>query len=154
MNMPFPPASELIPHRGRAALIDEVLADSEHSIRTAAHISSAHPFFVAGHGVPSWVGIELMAQTIAAHAGLSGRRDQRAPRAGMLLGTRRYQTSTPWFREGARLEILAEREFGDSGGLAACACSIQCDGQTLAQASIIIVEMDAVPAIGQEQRGE
>lgn len=149
----FPPARELIPHRGRAALIDEVLDDAPDSIRTVAYMTATHPFFVAGHGVPNWVGIELMAQTIAAHAGLSGRREQRPPRAGMLLGTRRYQTTTPWFHEGARLEILAQREFGDSGGVAACACRIECEGVLLAQASIIIVEMDDVPAIRQERDG-
>ncbi|MGB9430283.1 MAG: 3-hydroxylacyl-ACP dehydratase [Gammaproteobacteria bacterium] len=141
MSAGFPPVAELLPHRGRAVLIDEVLEDSKDSTLVAAHITRAHPFFVAGLGVPAWVGIELMAQAIAAHAGLDGRRAQQPPRAGMLLGTRRYQTETAYFREGARLEILAQREFGDSGGLAACACRIACDGQTLTRATLIIVEI-------------
>ncbi len=60
----------------------------------------------------------------------------------MLLGTRHYQSMTPYFREGARLEILAEREFGDSGGIGACACTIECEGQTLAKARLIVIEID------------
>jgi predicted hotdog family 3-hydroxylacyl-ACP dehydratase len=133
--------AELLPHKGRAVLIDEVLDDTPDSIRVAAHIRSTHPFFVAGHGVPSWVGIEMMAQAIAAHAGLNGRRQQRGPRAGMLLGTRRYETTTAYFPEGANLEILAAREFGENNGLAACNCDVSCDGHILAKATIIIIEI-------------
>jgi len=144
VNEVYPSAAELLPHQGRAVLIDGVLANSADSIRVTAHITHEHPFFVAGHGVPSWVGIELMAQAIAAHAGMSARRSQQPPRVGMLLGTRRYHTGTLYFREGARLEILAEREYGGAGGIAACACTILCEGRTLAQATLIIIE------IGQE----
>lgn len=143
--------SELLPHKGPAVMIDQVLEDSRDSIRVSARITAAHPFFVAGHGVPNWVGIEMMAQAIAAHAGLNGRREQREPRAGMLLGTRRYETTSPWFEEGANLEILAEREFGDNGGLAACNCRIMQDGQTLATATIIIIEIDEELKGQQEQ---
>ncbi|HVC28822.1 MAG TPA: hypothetical protein VNF48_04660 [Gammaproteobacteria bacterium] len=144
MDVPFPPAAELIPHHGHAILIDEVLINSEHIIRVNALITREHPFYISDYGVPSWVGIELMAQAIAAHAGLKGRRSHQPPRIGMLLGTRRYQSTTPYFHEGERLEILAEQEYGDAGGIAACACTILCDGKTLAQATLIIIE------IGQE----
>jgi predicted hotdog family 3-hydroxylacyl-ACP dehydratase len=145
---------ELLPHKSRAVLIDGVLADAQDSIRVAARIRSTHPFFVAGHGVPSWVGIEMMAQAIAAHAGLTGRREHREPRTGMLLGTRRYETTTAWFEEGAELEILAEREFGENSGLAACNCTVSCDGQTLAKATIIIIEITDEMKAAQEQHRE
>lgn len=141
MNEVFPSAAELLPHQGRAVLIDEVLMDSENSIRVTARITREHPFFVTGHGVPNWVGIELMAQAIAAHAGLSARRSQQPPRVGMLLGTRSYHTETLYFRDGALLEILAKQEYGDTGSIAACACTILCDGLMLAQATLIIIEI-------------
>jgi predicted hotdog family 3-hydroxylacyl-ACP dehydratase len=144
MDASFPPVTELLPHQGRAVMIDAVLSDTEDRIEVAAHISREHPFFVAGHGVPTWVGIELMAQAIAAHAGLSGRRARRPPRNGMLLGTRRYQVETAYFPEGMRLDVCAEREFGDSGadgGVGACTCTIQGGGRILAKATIIIVEL-------------
>lgn len=145
MRTDFPPIADLLPHRGRAVLIDAVLEESADCIRAGAHITASHPFFVAGHGVPSWAGIELMAQAIAAHAGLENRRCQRRPRLGMLLGTRRYQTETAWFPEGARLEILAEREFGQGGDMHACVCHIFCNGQTLATATLIIIEVAEEP---------
>ncbi|HET6655860.1 MAG TPA: 3-hydroxylacyl-ACP dehydratase [Gammaproteobacteria bacterium] len=136
----FPAPADLLPHAGPAVLLDEILSDRDDIIEAAVSITAAHPFFIAGHGVPAWVGIELMAQAVAAHGGLSGRRAGRAPRRGMLLGTRRYEASVPWFEEGARLIIRAEREFGGEGGMAACTCRIDCGGQTLAEARLTIIE--------------
>ena len=143
--------SELLPHKGPAVLIDRILTNSPDSITVSARIARDHPFFVEGHGVPAWVGIEMMAQAIAAHAGLEGRREHREPRSGMLLGTRRYKTTTPWFAENSELEILAEREFGQNSGLAACNCKVFGNGATLATATIIIVEIDEEMKARQEQ---
>ena len=147
MSETFPPATELLPHRGRAALIDKVLEDTQDSIRVSAHITPENPYFVPGLGVPVWVGIELMAQAIAAHTGLGARREQKPPRAGMLLGTRRFEASAAYFPAGSELEVRAQRDFGDDGGLAACACTILSGDRILAQATIIIVE------IGEENMG-
>lgn len=143
MSATFPRPSELLPHAGPAILIDAIVADAADTIDAVAHITAAHPYYVDGRGVPSWIGIELMAQAIAAHAGLTGRRERRPPRMGMLLGTRRYAATAAWFADGARLEIHAERAFGNEGGMAACDCRIRCGGETLAEATIIIAEMEA-----------
>ena len=138
----FPPVSELLPHRGSAILLDAVLEDSADAIRARVRIGHGHPYFEPGHGVPVWVGIELMAQAIAAHAGLSARRSQKPPNKGMLLGTRHFEAATAYFTEGQELDVHAEREFGEEGGgLAACACKIVAAGETLATATIIIVEI-------------
>lgn len=141
--MPYPAPAKLLPHIGRAMLLDEIAHDSDDAIEAIALITAGHPFFVAGRGVPVWVGIELMAQAIAAHAGLAGQRAGRGPRRGMLLGTRHYQGHVAWFAEGSRLSIFAEQEFGHGGGLAACECRIVCDGITLAEATIVIIEEEA-----------
>ena len=141
MTEAFPPATELLPHAGRAVLIDKVLEDTRDSIRVSARITPENPYFVPGLGVPVWVGIELMAQAIAAHAGLGARREQRPPRAGMLLGTRRFEAGAAYFPAGSELEVRAQRDFGDDGGLAACACTILSGDRILAQATIIIVEI-------------
>lgn len=142
MHSVFPPAAELLPHRGKAVLIDTVLEDTPDSIRVNARVDHDSPYFVPRHGLPAWVGLELMAQAIAAHAGLGARRERKPPRAGMLLGTRRYEAFTDYFPEGQTLEVRAVRDFGDDGGLAACACTILCEDQVLARATIIIVEID------------
>lgn len=141
MRDEFPPIGELLPHRGRAVMLDRVLANSENHIVAQLRITRAHPLFMPGHGVPVWAGIEFMAQAAAAHAGLKGRRSGSAPRMGMLLGTRRYETQCDYFAEGLELEIRAEREFGSDEGLGACRCSISSHGQTLASATLIIIEI-------------
>lgn len=141
MQESYPPAAELLPHAGKAVLIDRILEDTKDSIRVSAAVRSDNPYLVPGLGVPTWVGIELMAQAIAAHAGLGARRERRPPRAGMLLGTRRYECRAPYFRVGDELEVRAVRDFGDDGGLAACACTILHGDEVLAEATIIIVEL-------------
>lgn len=141
MQETYPPAAELLPHSGQAVLIDAILEDTRDSIRVSAKVRPDNPYLVPGLGVPAWVGIELMAQAIAAHAGLGARREHRPPRAGMLLGTRRFECRAPYFRVGAELEVRAARDFGDDGGLAACACTILHGDEVLAQATIIIVEL-------------
>lgn len=146
MDSQFPPIAELLPHRGHAVMLDAVLEHSQNHIRVSRHITRSHPFFIDGHGVPAWVGIELMAQAAAAHAGLRSRRSGSAPHMGMLLGTRRYQMHTDYFTEDTQLEILAEREFGDSQGVGACRCSISSNGRILASATLIIIETSEASA--------
>lgn len=138
--MAYPLPSELLPHTGHAVLVDEILEQDDAGIRVRACITPAHPFFVAGQGVPAWVGIEMMAQAVATHAGLLGRRAGRGPRQGMLLGTRRYRARVPWFAEGMALDVHAATAFGQDGGMAACDCRIEGREELLAEATIIIME--------------
>ncbi|HEY3645799.1 MAG TPA: 3-hydroxylacyl-ACP dehydratase [Gammaproteobacteria bacterium] len=139
----YPPIAELLPHAGPAVLLDAVLEQRADSLRARLRITPANPYFEPGRGVPVWVGIELMAQAVAAHAGLIARRSQNPPKKGMLLGTRRYEASVGWFAEGSELDVEARREFGeDESGVAACVCSITSDGKELARATLIIVQVD------------
>lgn len=139
----YPPVAELLPHAGPAVLLDAVLVQQPDSLRALLRITPQHPYFEPGRGVPVWVGIELMAQAIAAHAGLTSLRSGSPVRKGMLLGTRRYQASVSYFAEGSELEVEARREFGeDHGEVAACACRISCGGRELASATLIIVQVD------------
>ncbi|MDE2069948.1 MAG: 3-hydroxylacyl-ACP dehydratase [Gammaproteobacteria bacterium] len=140
MRGAFPSVAELLPHRGRAVMLDAVLEHSADHTVARVCIARTHPLFVTGHGVPVWAGIEFMAQAAAAHAGLNNRRAGGAPHIGMLLGTRRYQAHTDYFAENMQLEVRAEREFGDSQGVGACRCRISHNGQTLASATLIVVE--------------
>ena len=139
----YPPITELLPHRGTAVLLDAVLEDRPGSLRARTLIRADHPYFVTGEGVPAWVGIEMMAQAAAAHAGLRARDSQMPPNAGMLLGTRRYEALEPWFREGMELEVSAEQEFGATGegGVSACVCTIKSGGRTLATATLVVLEI-------------
>lgn len=143
MEGSLPAVAELLPLSGSAILVDKILAETAEGVITAARMLRAHPFFSAEQsGVPSWVGIELMAQTIGLHAGLAARRENRPPRVGYLLGTRRYAPVVPCFPEGSLLEIHAERLYLDTSGLGAYECSIVSAGEVLVNATVTVFQTE------------
>ncbi len=143
MEGSLPAVAELLPLSGSAILVDKILAETAEGVIAAARMLRAHPFFSAEQsGVPSWVGVELMAQTIGLHAGLAARRDNRPPRVGYLLGTRRYAPSVPYFSAGSLLEIHVERLYLDASGLGAYDCSIVSAGEVLVNATVTVFQTE------------
>jgi len=137
----LPPVAELLPHSGRAMLLDAVLEETPHGVVVSASVDRRHPYYSAEcGGVPNWVGIELMAQAIAAHAGLLGLRDGHAPYVGYLLGTRRYRAEVTAFVPGKPLRIAVERLYLEPSGLGAYDCSITSEGRLLVQASVTVFQ--------------
>ena len=55
--------------------------------------------------MPAWIGLELMAQAIAAHVGLLSMRAGEPMRPGVLLGSRRYTAHHTSFERDACLRI-------------------------------------------------
>ena len=76
--------------------------------------------------MPAWVGIEYMAQTIAAHAGFEARLRGERPPIGFLLGTRAYESEVGEFALGSTLTIAVEPVVMEAR-LAAFQCSIATD---------------------------
>jgi predicted hotdog family 3-hydroxylacyl-ACP dehydratase len=129
------PIAELVPHRGAMLLVDRLLADDAESVRVEATIKPGQ-LFLTGEGAPAWVGVELMAQTVAAWAGLRALDAKRPVQLGFLLGTRRYECTQPFFPLGARLEIAAHQELVGENGLAVFACQIFLGGAVVATAQL------------------
>lgn len=131
---------DVLPHRGTMLLLDRVLAfdteiaSAEYTPRTDAWYADAN-----GH-MPAWIGIELMAQTIAAHVGLLRRRDSLQPRQGALLGTRRYRSNRPAFIGGETLSIRTSLIYRDASGLGAYECSIAIGTEEIATAMLKVYE--------------
>ena len=63
-----PAVESLVPHRGTMSLLDRVLAVDEEQALAEVDVGPAS-LFAQADGVPAWVGIEYMAQTVAAWAG-------------------------------------------------------------------------------------
>lgn len=131
--------SELVPHRNTMLLVDRLLEDDAQRVRVEATVKSGR-IFVTDEGLPGWVGLELMAQTVATWAGLRGRRANEPVRLGFLLGTRRYECSLPVFPLGARLEIEAEQELVGESGLGVFACRIFLEGKAVASAHLNVFQ--------------
>jgi predicted hotdog family 3-hydroxylacyl-ACP dehydratase len=111
-------------------LLDRVLSH-EASRTVCATSAERSPLFANPDGsVPSWVGIEYMAQCAAVHGKLANRGE--APRPGLLLGSRRLALHRDVFAPGEPLEVEARHHMGESG-LVAFDCSIRSasSGETL-----------------------
>jgi predicted hotdog family 3-hydroxylacyl-ACP dehydratase len=96
---------ELIPHREPMLLLNRVIELRDNFSCAQVMVEETSPFFVKGKGVPSWIGIEYMGQTAALIAGFQLKQGKVGPHIGLLLGSRKYQAFTPWFRRGSILHI-------------------------------------------------
>ena len=136
MSAGYPPIEELLPHRGVMLLLDGVSAADAGGIEAHATVR-AGAWYVDEHGaMPAWIGIELMAQAVAAFAGLEGRRRGEAPRPGVLLGARAYRTRAGSFPRGERLRISAKISDADESGFGTYACAIHGAAGPLAEATL------------------
>jgi predicted hotdog family 3-hydroxylacyl-ACP dehydratase len=138
--MRYPTIETLLPHRGVMLLLDGVLDDGPEFIRTQARTRRDAWYADASGNMPAWVGIELMAQTIAAFVGLPRRRYGEALKIGFLLGTRKYSCTVPAFPGDAMLEINANLVFREANGLGAFDCSVIHAGEILARGAIKVFE--------------
>jgi predicted hotdog family 3-hydroxylacyl-ACP dehydratase len=141
----FPPVRSLVPHQGEMVFLDRVVEASEQTLCAEVSIAQ-HSVFFDGAQVGSWVGIEYMAQAIAAHAGFMALQRGEAVRVGFLLGSRRYQCSVPAFALGSVLHVRIQHAMQGDNGLAAFECRIDdaASGAVLAHATITVFEPDNV----------
>ena len=141
------PIAELMPHGGRMRLIDRVLEGDAESLLAEVTLREDNLFFADG-GVGGWVGIELMAQTVAAWAGWHARLRGETPKVGFLLGTRRYECSRPVFKPGECLRIEIHCQFAADNGLGQFDCTITIGTEKVATAALTVFE----PPAGQDVR--
>lgn len=136
----IPAIESLLPHRGTMLLIDAITAwDAESASGETTPRADAW-YAEADGSMPSWIGVELMAQTLAAHVGLVARSQGRSPKEGVLLGTRAYRATQPRFPAGETLTIHAHLNYRDDSGLGAYDCTISAGGVQLASATIKVFE--------------
>lgn len=118
--------SDLLPHSGAMILIDKVLSYDATSL--TAQLTVRGDALIAGDAqqVPAWVGLEYMAQTIAAFAGVHARLANMPIRLGFLLGTRHYVSQVACFKVGTCLTVAVQR-FIEDGDLSVFDCVISAD---------------------------
>ena len=131
------PVRELLPHDPPMVLLDRVVSYDDSSLVAEVDIGEGS-MLCGDSGVPGWVGIEYMAQAVAAYAGFQSRLEGEAPTIGYLLGTRSYKCSLPVFPIGATLRIHIESLFVDMG-LGAFNCRIELD-EPVASATINVYQ--------------
>ena len=139
MNVATIEIEAVVPHRGRMLMVDRLLANDADSVTVSAHVRTDNPF-ADGQGVPAWVGIEYMAQAIAAWAGCRALARGEPAKIGFLLGSRRYESHCQHFSFGATLRIEARRELFGENGLGMFACRILDGDSELARANVSVFE--------------
>jgi predicted hotdog family 3-hydroxylacyl-ACP dehydratase len=141
----YPDIATLVPHDGQMILLDRVLAADVESLCAEVVITPASVFAADG-GVGAWVGVEYMAQAIAAHAGYLARLRGEPVKIGFLLGSRRYLCSVPQFASGSVLKVFVQRALQGDNGLGAFECRIEdaAGGAVLATATITVFQPDNV----------
>ncbi|SFU77615.1 ApeP family dehydratase [Pseudoduganella namucuonensis] len=143
--MTLPDIRALLPHAGPMVLLDRVIEAADDTLCAEVRIHQDSMFYADG-GVGSWVGVEYMAQAVAAHAGYLAHRKGNAVKPGFLLGSRRYGTTRPLFALGALLRVRVRQQLRGENGLAAFECSVEdaADGAELASAMLTVFQPDDV----------
>ncbi|WP_432722094.1 3-hydroxy-fatty acyl-ACP dehydratase [Jeongeupia wiesaeckerbachi] len=137
----FLPIADYLPHSGRMVLLDRVVSTAPNTLTAATTIRADSPF-CDGVAVGGWVGVEYMAQTIAALAGFEARQRGESVKVGFLVGTRRYDCELPAFRVGQTLSVTVLREFQADNGVAVMDCIIAIDGAPVAHAQLSAYQPD------------
>lgn len=117
---------ELMPHTGKMMLLDRIIEFDEENM-VAEVIVRDDGLFGDGHTVPAWLGMEYMAQTIAALGGMKRRLAGKPLNLGFLLGTRRYDCNVGTFAVGSVLTISVKSLIQDQG-LGVFDCRITAEG--------------------------
>ena len=133
------PIEAYVPHRGTMLLLHRLIAvDEDHAV-AEVEVPLDGPFARAG-GTPAWVGLEFMAQTIAAWSGAREARAGRPPGLGYLLGSRRYAATRPAYPTGSTLRVEVRCEFLDDKGFGQFDCRILLGDESVSTALVSVFE--------------
>jgi predicted hotdog family 3-hydroxylacyl-ACP dehydratase len=158
----LPDITSLVPHSGTMLLLDRLVTVGHDSLQAEVTITP-HSLFAGPQGVGNWIGIEYMAQAVAAFAGYEARypaaRQAGAkveveveveaavttwqpppPKIGFLLGSRHYIAHCGHFVLGSRLQIHVQRLFQADNGLGSFDCFIEDGTQRLASATLTVFQ--------------
>lgn len=121
-------------------LVDRLVAFSEESAECEFCISSDNSFYVKDCGVPSYVGIEYMAQCIAVHAGVRAHLERRPPPIGFLLGSRSLELFDDYLVERRVYFTECRQLIRGENGMGSFDCKIASEGQLIASARLAVLE--------------
>jgi predicted hotdog family 3-hydroxylacyl-ACP dehydratase len=139
--MNLPDIHTLVPHSGTMSLLGRLLAADAETLCAEVTIGP-DTLFCDGREVGAWVGVEYMAQAVAAHAGYCARLRGEPVKVGFLLGSRGYRCRVPGFVVGMVLKVHVHRAFQGENGLGAFECRIEdgTSGAPLASAMVTVFQ--------------
>jgi len=150
---PPPPIEEILPHRHGMLLVERLVSWDERQATVSA-VPSASAWYSEPAGMPSRIGIELIAQAIGAHVGVVAWSKGEPPKRGVLLGARSFRSQRAHFLAGAALSIQATRAFVDARGMGAYDGSIAFVGAEIAAARVVVYQPPDFEAFLTMSRGQ
>ena len=141
--MRLPAASELVPHREEALLLDTIDAVRPDGLTASLVVRGRSSFEGEDGALPAWTGPEIMAQAVSAFATFR-RGPPYRPKPGLLLGLRRYRCGSVSFAPGVRLTVTVRESTRDESGGAVFDSTLAADGQVVAEAMLTVFEPDDV----------
>ena len=133
-----------VPHEDDAILLDKVWQESPFCTRGIALVRGPTPFSERDGGWPSWMMIELMAQVVAASAGLREFRAGVRARLGLLLGVRAFFCARDFFAAGTTLQIESIESTRDESGMGVFDCTLAADGTATASGTLTVYLPESV----------
>lgn len=136
-----------VPHRHGMCLLDTLLEVGDEHLH-AEVTPRRDDLFARADGIPGWVGLEWLAQAVAAWAGVQAVNGGGTPQIGFLLGTRRYRCQTPQFAFGQPIRIEVILDFRADNGLGAFRGRLlDGDGQQLATTKLNVFQPESREAL-------
>ena len=119
------PVENLLPHAGDMVLLDRILEYGEDFAVSSVKVTPQSRFYESDiGGIHSSIGLEWMAQTIAAVAGITALSNNKPVKVGFLLGTRRYKPTKSVFLNNSEYQVRVKQLYHEENGLGAFECSI------------------------------
>lgn len=122
-TLPIEKVDSLVPQSGEMVLIDRVTDFGEDFLFGEAEIRPNH-ILLKGGKLQTFAGIEIMAQGIAAWAGIHARKRNEPVRLGYLLGTRKLHIAQSEIEVGRQLIIEIKMSIQDATGFGVFDCRL------------------------------
>ena len=130
--------TEILYHAPPMILIDRVKAYDEVTVVSVVEITPDSPFLNENE-VPAYVGIEYMAQSIAAYSGIKARDAGGTVKIGYLVSSRNMNLDCRAYAIGDKLEITVHLVY-DETPMAVFDCTIRRDEKLVAEARLNVYQ--------------
>ena len=136
---------QLLPHKGDMVLIDRMVEEGDGYGTAQVKVDAASKFFEEEiNGIRAFIGLEWMAQTIAAVAGIEALKNNRPVQVGFLLGSRKYAPSKNVFALDEEYIIRVEQIYREDNGLGSFQCTIHQGDVLIADSKLNVFAPDNV----------
>ena len=135
-------AREFLQHREPMLLLDRLVEAQDDYTICEWDVLAGRPFVRPPLGIPSYTGVEFMAQCVAVHAGARARLDGFGPPLGFLLGTRHFRSTVSYFDIGETGRVICRELIRDLNGMGSYDCSILFQDHAVAEARLSVLEKE------------